>query len=362
MDRIKFIVYFCACPILWGWFLGELQKYFSEKQESVRKAQKKAAFTERSERLRHAVLYGYLSLGICYAAVYYLELHTGRLQAAGIGNIWKWISISGIVLSCAGLTVLSVCVKNLLSAEKRKKNEAAADSEKLYAAALKNEERQKANQRNREQKLADLLIAVYTATMLAGFGLFNSCRYQNEAQVYLTADGWEFRPIHRLYYTIGQLTGDTEARVLLVWVSLVIFVIALSLYGELAEYLFPEERKKQNAFMTILYLTFLTAVFTDSLDTFGLFICPWRSETLLACVWIPALFLGTLKWTDAVRDFAIQVRAHGIDKNLIQKTVNACILLITCSMLILLYSPIAVVLGAVSWVIGAAAGGIVSKE
>lgn len=246
---IKFIDIVIFVPLLMGLFA--MHRFSSYKNDA---------------ELRKILLTGYSLYGAVFVIFYYASNLLG-IDILRMSTIWKYFCVIATIL------IFVIEIKNIIH-------------------RIKNI--------NKLPKIDIFLILFITGLFILFSAVLYHRPYQGLAVNIMTWKLSEPDPIYGLYFIIGFITGFSGARPLYYLFSAVLTVIYFLFYKEVGLFFFKsddseETNRKAAVFTLIAALIMIFPVFDSSLDIFGVFICPWKSETLLNLIFAPAVFIAGLK-------------------------------------------------------------------
>ena len=114
--------------------------------------------------------------------------------------------------------------------------------------------------------------------------------YSGEVYAQGSENGKE-SPIEMLYAVVCSITGMNPAILIQFVVPFSLQICFFSVYREIGELLFGEERRKRNYFLFFVILLHLTPLYIDGQSLLGgVFRNAWNGETLLGCMVLPGVF------------------------------------------------------------------------
>lgn len=253
INIIYFLIVIVLAPVFLGAFLSHRVL--------------KTSLLEREFSLRNILLFGYSIYGSIFVCFDFLVLHFQKIENHR-ESIWKYFCIIiSILLVIFEIKFLFTKIKEALHSKKVDKI---------------------------------LFIVIFVIFVILSVVLYHR-RYQADVELYLSGYQEDSDFIYDFYAMTCGITGFRNARVIYYIYSFLFIIIYFCFYKTLGIFLFSEEnsdKEKTNnkaahfVYFVILFLLF--PVFSSSLDIFGVFTCPWKSETLFASLFAPSIFLSGL--------------------------------------------------------------------
>jgi|GEM_PF-6881580 len=159
--------------------------------------------------------------------------------------------------------------------------------------------------KKRKHTKSDYVLAISIAVLFIFFAAALYHRpYQALADLIMSGKLSDPDPLYEYYFIAAFITGLGSARILYYAYAFIFTVIYFCFYKAVGEYFYREKEtldevnQSANSFVGLVVVFLIFPVLLPKIDLFGVFTCPWKSETLLASLFAPAVFMAGIMLSD----------------------------------------------------------------